>query len=70
MTLTNEAELVADMMVKNGQVTKEEGEWLRESALYGIFEYQIARFAGSSLRKIETQFQHMILGQRMRRHNV
>ena len=70
MTLIHEAELVSDMMVKNGQATPEEGEWLKDYSLYGIFPYAIAKFEGSSCRKIETCFQHMILGQRIRRHNV
>ena len=70
MTLIHEAEVVSDMMVKNGQATPEEGEWLKSLSLYGLFPYQIAKFSGSSCRQVETLFQHQLLGQRMRRHNV
>ena len=66
--LIHEAEVIADKMVTSEKATPEEGNWLKEYSLYGIFPYQIAKFEGSSMRKIATAFHHMILSQRIRRH--
>lgn len=68
--LVHEAETVSDMMVKQGKATPEEGEWLKDYAIYGIFPYAVAKFQGSAMRRVESCFQHLLIGQRMRRFHV